>query len=92
MVWGGEIAGTVTLVFDHHKRHVQVLLTALQHDQPGLVMAAMHMHLDHDNCLEVLVARSKATAVKKMADQLIGAKGAKHVRLTITSTGRDLPS
>jgi CopG family nickel-responsive transcriptional regulator len=89
---GGEIAGTITLVYDHHIRRVQELLTELQHDHPNLVIATMHVHLDHDNCLEVLVARGKATAVKRMADQLIGARGVKHGRLTITSTGKDLPA
>lgn len=88
---GGEIAGTITLVYDHHKRHVQELLTDLQHDHPGLVVATMHVHLDHDNCLEVLVTRGRAAAVKKMADQLIAAKGVKHGRLSVTSTGKDLP-
>lgn len=88
----GQIAGTVTLVYDHHKRHVQELLTALQYDHPGLVVATMHVHLDHDNCLEVLVTRGKASAIKWMADQLIAAKGVKHGRLTITSRGKDLPA
>lgn len=71
----GEIAGTITLVYDHHTRRVQEMLTAMQHNHPGLIIATMHVHLDHDNCLEVLVARGKATAVKRMADQLIAAKG-----------------
>lgn len=88
----GEIAGTITLVYDHHTRRVQELLTDLQHDHPNLVVATMHVHLDHDNCLEVLVTRGRASAIKKMADRLIGAKGVKHGRLTITSTGKDLPA
>jgi CopG family nickel-responsive transcriptional regulator len=88
----GEIAGTVTLVYDHHRRHVQELLTAVQHDHPGLVVATMHVHLDHDNCLEVLVTRGKAKAIKRMADQLIAAKGVKHGHLTVTSSGKDLPA
>ncbi|MBA3962134.1 MAG: nickel-responsive transcriptional regulator NikR [Chthoniobacterales bacterium] len=88
----GEIAGTITLVYDHHTRRVQELLTSLQHDHPDLIIATMHVHLDHDNCLEVLVARGDASAVKRMADQLIGARGVKHGRLTVTSTGRDLPA
>lgn len=89
---GGEIAGTITLVYDHHTRRVQELLTDVQHDHPNLIAATMHVHLDHDNCLEVLVARGKAVAIKRMADQLIAAKGVKHGRLTITSTGKDLPA
>ena len=86
-----EIAGTITLVYDHHRQHVQESLTHLQHDHPGLVMAATHVHLDHDNCLEVLVVRGKAKAVKEISDQLIAVKGVKHGRLTVTTTGADLP-
>lgn len=86
----GKIAGTITLVYDHHKPHVQELLTAMQHDHIGVIVAALHVHLDHDNCLEVLVARGEASVVKSLADRLIAAKGVKHGRLTVTSTGKDL--
>lgn len=87
-----SIAGSITLVYDHHKQHVQESLTRLQHDHPGIVIAATHVHLDHDNCLEVLVVRGRARVVKEMADQLIAVKGVKHGRLTVTTTGADLPS
>ena len=58
----GEIAGTITLVYDHH------------------------------NCLEVLIVRGKASVIRKIADELIAAKGVKHGKLTVTTTGKDLPS
>jgi len=86
-----EIAGTITLLFDHHKRHLQESLTDLQHDHSKSIIATLHVHLDHDNCLEVIVVRGRAASVKKLADTLIAAKGVKHGRLTITSTGHDLP-
>jgi len=85
-----EIAGTITLVYDHHKRHLQALLTDLQHDHTDVIISTLHVHLDHDNCLEVLVVRGGAAVIKRMADQLIAAKGVKHGRLSITSTGKDL--
>jgi CopG family transcriptional regulator, nickel-responsive regulator len=88
----GEIAGTITLVYDHHKHHLQELLTDLQHEHRGVIIAALHCHLDYDNCLEVLAVRGKATDIKKLADELIAAKGVKHGKLTITSTGKDLPA
>jgi CopG family transcriptional regulator, nickel-responsive regulator len=59
---------------------------------PCLIVATMQVHLDHNNCLEVLVTRGKARASKRMADQLIAAKGVKHGRLTITSSGKNLPA
>ena len=86
-----EIAGSITLVYDHHKHHLQDLLTDLQHDNREIIISALHCHLDHDNCLEVLAVRGKAIDVKRLADELIAAKGVKHGKLTITGTGKDLP-
>jgi CopG family transcriptional regulator, nickel-responsive regulator len=86
-----EIAGVITLVFDHHKRNLQGSLTSLAHDHSKLIIATLHVHLDHDNCLEVIVARGQAWSLKKLADALITAKGVKHGRLTVTTTGGDLP-
>ncbi len=86
-----EIAGTITLVYDHHKQHVQATLTDIQHDHNAEIISTMHVHLDHHNCLEVLVVRGSAAVIKKIADELIGAKGVKHGKLTVTTTGKDLP-
>jgi len=87
-----EIAGTITLLYDHHKQHVQAALTDIQHDHHTAIVSTLHVHLDHDNCLEVLVVRGKAGLIKRIADKLIAAKGVKHGKLTVTSTGRDLPT
>src|SRR5215475_13111820 len=85
-----NVVGTVTLVYDHHVRMLNEKLTDLQHSHFHNVLSTMHVHLDHDNCLEVLVVRGKAAAVKKIAYALISTKGVKHGRLTITSTGAEL--
>ena len=87
-----EIVGTITLVYDHHRQHVQEALTDIQHDHHQVIISAVHVHLDHNNCLEVLIVKGKATLVKKIADELIAAKGVKHGKLTVTTTGKDLPS
>lgn len=86
-----EIAGTITLLYDHHKQHVQAALTDIQHDHHEVIIATLHAHLDHENCLEILAVRGKAAIIKRIADELIGAKGVKHGKLTVTSTGKDLP-
>ena len=83
-----EIAGTITLVYDHHKQHVQAALTDIQHDHHEVIVSTLHVHLDHDNCLEVLVVRGKADIIKKIADELTTAKGVKHGKLTVTTTLR----
>jgi CopG family nickel-responsive transcriptional regulator len=85
-----HVVGTVTLVYDHHVRLLNEKLTDLQHASFHNVLSTLHVHLDHDNCLEVLVVKGKASAVKKIADALISTKGVKHGRLTITSSGADI--
>ena len=86
-----EIAGTITLLYDHHQQHVQTALTDIQHDHHKVIIATLHVHLDHHNCMEVLAVRGKAAPIKRIADELIAAKGVKHGKLTVTSTGKDLP-
>jgi CopG family nickel-responsive transcriptional regulator len=87
-----EIAGTITLLYDHHKQHVQAALTDIQHDHHEVIIATLHVHLDHHNCMELLAVRGKATVIKRIANELIAAKGVKHGKLTVTSTGKDLPT
>jgi CopG family nickel-responsive transcriptional regulator len=82
-----EIAGAITLVYDHHKRNLQTLLTGIQHDQGGLIVSALHVHLGHRACMEVLAVRGRADAVRRLADRLVAAKGVTHGRLTVTATG-----
>lgn len=87
---GGQIAGTITLLFDHHKPRLQSLLTDSQHDHTDIIVSTLHVHLDHDHCLEVLVVRGDGGRIRALADQLIGAKGVIHGRLTVTVAGKDL--
>ena len=81
-----EIAGTITLVYDHHARNLQAKLTDIQHDCEGLIVSVMHVHLSHHDCLEVLVVRGPADQVRNLADQLAAVRGVKHGKLTITTT------
>ena len=87
-----EIAGSITLVYDHHKQHVQAALTDIQHDHHDVIVSTLHVHLDHHNCLEVLVVRGQAGVIKRIADELLAAKGVKHGKLTVTTSGQDLPT
>ena len=85
-----QVVGTVTLVYDHHVRLLSEKLTGIQHDHHHSILSTLHVHLDHDHCLEVLVVRGKAAGVRAVANALISAKGVKHGRLTITTSGADL--
>ena len=85
-----EVVGTVTLVYDHHVRMLSDKLTDMQHQHHRNILSTLHVHLDHDNCLEVIVVKGKAKNVQKVADALISTRGVKHGRLTLTTTGAEL--
>jgi CopG family nickel-responsive transcriptional regulator len=85
-----NVVGTVTLVYDHHVRMLNEKLTDMQHDHHRLILSTLHVHLDHDNCLEVLVVKGKSRQVQRVAEALISTKGVKHGRLTITTSGTEL--
>ncbi len=85
-----ETVGTVTIVYDHHVRELTDKLTTLQHGHHRLILSVMHVHLDEHHCVEVLVVRGKSSEVRRVADLLIGTKGVKHGKLTMTTTGKRL--
>jgi hypothetical protein len=66
-------------------------LNDLQHRHFAAIMSGVHVHLDHDNCLEVILVRGKSSLVQNLANSLIATKGLKHGRFTLTASGRDLP-
>lgn len=70
-----EVAGTLTLVYDHHRSQLRDRLMELQHDNTDLVVSTLHTHLSHDVCLEVIVLRGPASRLQSLASQLRGMKG-----------------
>ena len=85
-----ETVGIITLVYSHDIRELTDNLTDFQHLYHNLIISAMHIHLDEHNCLEAIVVKGKAMNIKIIADRLIGTKGVKHGKLTVTTTGKHL--
>lgn len=85
-----ETVGAVSIVYDHDRRDLQEVLTRLQHRFHETILSTLHIHLDEHNCLEIVAARGKAADIRSIADQLISAKGVKHGKLSLTTTGRHL--
>jgi CopG family nickel-responsive transcriptional regulator len=86
----GEAVGVLHILYNHHRRELSEKLTDIQHKHHSLVLSSMHIHLDHDNCIEVILMRGKSQKVRNLADLLIAAKGVKHGKLNLTSTGKYL--
>ena len=82
-----EVAGTLTLVYDHHRPQLRDRLTEVQHQNTDLVVSVIHTHLSHDVCLEVIVLRGPAGRLQKIAAQLRGMKGVHKGELVMASAG-----
>ncbi|PIU18664.1 MAG: nickel-responsive transcriptional regulator NikR [Elusimicrobia bacterium CG08_land_8_20_14_0_20_44_26] len=87
-IGGSEVAGAITLVYNHHRRELVNKLTDIQHDFGAFIISSQHVHLDHDNCLEIVVVKGKPKDVEKLAQKLKATKGVKHSSLTMTTTGK----
>ncbi len=85
-----EVVGIITLVYDHHRRELTDRLTNIQHKFLKEIVSTTHIHLDHHNCLEVVIVRGRSRKITKIANSLISTTGVKHGRLITTSTGKAL--
>jgi CopG family transcriptional regulator, nickel-responsive regulator len=84
------VVGTLTIVYDHHRPNLTEKLVEAQHGAGGKVLAATHVHLDHHNCLEVIIMKGRGRELKDLADRILSLRGVKHGQLVVTSTGKDL--
>jgi CopG family nickel-responsive transcriptional regulator len=69
---------TITIVYDHHVRDLTERLNEFQHSLGDRVRSTLHIHLDHDHCLEVIVLRGRSDEIKRAADRLLATRGVKH--------------
>jgi CopG family nickel-responsive transcriptional regulator len=77
-------AGSIVLIYDHHKNRLVNSLLSIQHDFSEIILSSQHVHLDHDNCLETIVVRGKPSDIYNLADRLTAIKGIKHGNLAIS--------
>ena len=78
--------GTLTMIYDHHSGNLTNKLLDLQHDHHNEILSTTHIHVDHHNCLEVLVLKGKTGNIQKLADNIKALKGIKHGELVITKS------
>lgn len=86
----GDVAGVVTLVYNHHQSQLQDTLTTIQHEYYSLITSTTHVHMDHHNCLEVIIVKGRASRIRELAEKMIALRGVKNGHLTMTSTGHHL--
>ena len=84
------VVGTLTMVYNHHRPKLSERLIQVQHHARGKVLATTHVHLDHRNCLEVVIMKGPSSDMKHLADQILSLRGVKHGKLVLTTQGKGL--
>jgi len=80
-----EAIAAVFVVYDHHQANLAQKLIELQHNRLLHTISSMHIHLDHHNCLEVILLRGKVSRITKLADSFLALKGVKLGRVNLVS-------
>ena len=86
----GEVIGVLVIVFDHHQPQLASRVMHIEHDFGDTIISTQHIHLDHDNCLEIVAVKGDARRVRKLACTLRACKGIRHVTLSMTTTGKGI--
>lgn len=77
--------GIITYVYDHHKREIDKKLNSIQHDHFRSIIFTSHVHIDHDNCLEIIVVKDKGSVISSFTERVLALKGVKHGKFVLTS-------
>ena len=85
-----QVMGVISLVYDHHQPSLQEKVTEAQHDFHHNIVSSTHVHMDHDNCMEVIIVRGNAAKVQELANRLIALRGIRDGNLAMSSTGKAL--
>ncbi|MFH1287520.1 MAG: nickel-responsive transcriptional regulator NikR [bacterium] len=85
-----QVAGAISLAYDHHKRELVNQLMNIQHDYHENIVSTQHVHLDHDNCLEVIVVKGKSNEVESLYKKLKTIRGIKHTTVSRATAGKTI--
>ncbi len=87
---GREIAGAVIFIYDHHKRELLNKVTDVQHDFQKVIISTQHIHLDHNNCLEIVALRGNPKDAQRLTNSIKSIKGVRHAALSMSTTGKGI--
>lgn len=79
-----KVFGTITIIYDHHQNELDERITDIEHSYLENIISTMHIHIDHNHCLEAIAVKGKASKIRELADKIITLKGVKHGKLVIT--------
>lgn len=79
-----EVLGSLTIIYDHHASSLLQEMADIQHRHHDLILSVMHLHINHDDCLEVIALNGKAKHINELANSLVSLKGVKNGKLFLT--------
>ncbi|MFK2825366.1 nickel-responsive transcriptional regulator NikR [Bacillus sp. B190/17] len=82
------VAGSILLFYNHHQRNLLEELMHIQHSMHDYILATTHLHLDHDNCLEIIIVRGKAKDIRQLSHNLTSLKGVDYGKFTVAPVGK----
>ncbi len=85
---GKASAGAITLVYNHHKKELLNKLISIQHDYHNLIISSQHVHLDHDQCLEIIAVKGNPGELESLYLKLKSEKGVGYASLTSAMAGK----
>lgn len=85
-----EVIGSLTFVYDHHASELSDKMNDLQHECYNLIVSVLHVHISHDDCMEVIVLRGEIKKVRSVAESLLSLKGVKHGKLFVTLPAKNI--
>ena len=80
-----EALGVLSIIYDHHRREVEKKLTHIQHRHHHAIISTTHVHVDHDNCLEVVLLKGTVRDIRTLGSALSIIKGVQHSSLALTT-------
>ncbi len=87
---GGEVIGTLSLVYNHHRRGLTEKLVDLQHHCGCHVLASTHVHVSHEICAEMVMLRGNGNEIGKLANAMKSLRGVLHAELSMSTTGKNI--
>ncbi|MFH1613040.1 MAG: nickel-responsive transcriptional regulator NikR [bacterium] len=89
-IQGEKVIGIITMVYDHHKKELVNKLIDIEHHFHDLIISSQHIHLDKDNCVEIIITKSNPKKIENLFDKLKSTKGVKHSSLSMATTGQQI--
>ncbi|MBS4209731.1 nickel-responsive transcriptional regulator NikR [Bacillus sp. FJAT-50079] len=77
------VAGSILLFYDHHQRNLLDEMTNIQHSMHDNIIATTHFHLDHSNCLELIIVKGKAKEIQQLSNKLTSLRGVQYGKFTV---------